>query len=151
MITKNYPVLEWPESYRMRYTDPLTKTHGVAYGRDANKFFRLPDGFDPDSEWVLESGQDGSWKTLESHNDSKTINHNKPINNMKPILKILSLVLALLLSVATVLLVPRDGLAVIGSFAIGWKLGEISVYLHRKIDNHYVVNKAQSSEILKSE
>jgi hypothetical protein len=78
---------------------------------------------------------------------------------MKLFLKTASVLLALLASITIIGLISyfwRDGLAFIGSFAIGWKLGDLSVHLHRRIDEHYEMKSreteiAQWSETLRDE
>ena len=59
---------------------------------------------------------------------------------MKTFLKVLALIFTLALVVSVIsainIYIP-GGLIFIGSFAIGWWMGDITTHLHRVIDAHY--------------
>ena len=74
---------------------------------------------------------------------------------MKTFLKVLALIFTLALVVSVIsainIYIP-GGLIFIGSFAIGWWMGDISIHLNRVIDTHYDrKNSIQWSETTKEE
>ena len=59
---------------------------------------------------------------------------------MKTFLKVLGLIFTLALVVSVISIINiyiPGGLIFIGSFAIGWWMGDISIHLYRVIDAHY--------------
>lgn len=68
---------------------------------------------------------------------------------MKTLLKVLGLVLTLTLVVLVISAINHyvpDGMIFVGSFAIGWWMGDISIHLNRRIDDYYDSKKA--SEVI---
>lgn len=69
---------------------------------------------------------------------------------MKIFLKVLGLVLTLALVVSVISLINiyiPGGLIFIGSFAIGWWMGDISIHINRMVDAHYESKKSESTVI----
>ena len=62
------PILRYPDSYRLRYTNPIAKTHGVAYGPILEKIEAQRDLISHSFTWYLEKGNEVSgWTLLETN------------------------------------------------------------------------------------
>jgi hypothetical protein len=66
MNQKDYPEAEAPNSYRLTYTNPLTKTHGLAHSRVPSQIFASMEKLEGDYSWRLEKGRECFWTLIDS-------------------------------------------------------------------------------------
>ena len=65
-MNPKYSPAEYPNGYRLRYTDPQTKTSGICYSLFPEQVLKQRDNLESRYSWIFEKGRESQWTVLES-------------------------------------------------------------------------------------